>query len=102
MSRQTFSGSSLPRVSSCVPCALGGTEDHLHLLTRLHPSTPVARLVAEVKGASSHLVTHRLAPAGLEPPQEAWCSFSPRLQPGAPEGNNLQATPEIHRPTTHS
>ena len=46
----------------CVPCAIGGTEDHLHLLTRLHPSTPVARLVAEVKGASSHLVTHRLAP----------------------------------------
>ncbi|TMA24827.1 MAG: hypothetical protein E6J78_19375 [Deltaproteobacteria bacterium] len=46
----------------CVPCAIGGTEDHLHLLTRLHPSTPVARLVAEVKGASSHLLTHRLAP----------------------------------------
>jgi REP element-mobilizing transposase RayT len=46
----------------CVPCAIGGTEDHLHLLTRLHPSTPVARLVAEVKGVSSHLVTHRLAP----------------------------------------
>src|ERR1700694_2199190 len=38
----------------CAPCAIGGTDYHLHLFARLHPSTPVARLVAEVKCASSH------------------------------------------------
>ena len=42
--------------------SLAEVRSMLHLLTRLHPSTLVARLVAEVKGASSHLVTHRLAP----------------------------------------
>jgi len=46
---------------ACAPCAIGGTDDHVHLLARLHPSIPVARLVAEVKGVSSHLVTHRLS-----------------------------------------
>ena len=44
----------------CSPCAVGGTSDHMHLLARLHPSVSVARLVGEVKGASSHLVTHDL------------------------------------------
>ena len=34
--------------------ALGGVEDHLHLLARLSPALSVADLVGEVKGASSH------------------------------------------------
>jgi putative transposase len=45
----------------CMPVAIGGTADHVHLLARLHPSIPVARLVGEVKGSSSHAVTHLLA-----------------------------------------
>jgi REP element-mobilizing transposase RayT len=44
----------------CVPCAIGGTADHVHLLARLHTSISVARLIGEVKGASSHFVNHRL------------------------------------------
>ena len=47
----------------CPPCAVGGTSDHMHMLARLHPSVSVARLVGEVKGASSHLVTHDLGVA---------------------------------------
>jgi REP element-mobilizing transposase RayT len=35
------------------------TTDHVHLLVRLHPSIAVARLMAEVKGFSSHAVTSR-------------------------------------------
>jgi putative transposase len=46
----------------CSPCAIGGTADHVHLLSRLHPSISVARLAAEVKGCSSHAITHRIAP----------------------------------------
>jgi putative transposase len=38
--------------------ALGGIEDHVHLLIHLHASLSVADLVRHVKGASSHLVTH--------------------------------------------
>ena len=37
----------------CKPLAVGGVEDHVQLLVRLHGSVAVARLVKEVKG--SHL-----------------------------------------------
>lgn len=50
------------RALQCVPLAIGGVSDHLHLLVRLHPTVAVATLVKELKGSSSHLVTHRLAP----------------------------------------
>ena len=44
------------------PLAIGGIEDHVHLLVRFPPSVAIAALVKEVKGASSHLMTHRLSP----------------------------------------
>ena len=39
---------------------IGGLENHVHLLVRMHPAVSVATLAKQVKGASSHLVTHRL------------------------------------------
>jgi putative transposase len=44
----------------CAPRAIGGTTDHVHLLSRIHPSISVARLAAEIKGSSSYFVTQRL------------------------------------------
>jgi putative transposase len=41
--------------------ALGGIEDHVHLLVRFPAIIAVAHLVKEVKGASSHLATHCVA-----------------------------------------
>jgi len=38
--------------------ALGGIEDHVHLLIKAPVTVPIATLAKEVKGASSHLVTH--------------------------------------------
>jgi putative transposase len=38
--------------------------DHVHLLVEVHPAVSVAWLVKQVKGASSHFVTHVL---GVEP-----------------------------------
>jgi len=38
--------------------ALGGIEDHVHLLVRYAPSWSVSELAKQVKGASSHLATH--------------------------------------------
>ena len=60
----------------CFPCAIGGTADHVHLLSRLHPSVPVARLAAEVKGSSSHAVTHLLAPGSRFRWQNGYGAFS--------------------------
>ncbi|GAC1343858.1 MAG: IS200/IS605 family transposase [Myxococcales bacterium] len=44
----------------CAPRAIGGTADHVHVLSRIHPSISIARLAAEIKGSSSHFVTQRL------------------------------------------
>jgi putative transposase len=40
--------------------AIGGVSDHAHLLTRIPATLSVAALVKQIKGASSHLATHRL------------------------------------------
>ncbi len=42
--------------------ALGGVEDHIHLLVRLPAPLPLAELVKQVKGASTHLITHQITP----------------------------------------
>ena len=42
------------------PLAVGDLSDHVHLLVRFPGSLALAKLVQEVKGASSHLVTHQL------------------------------------------
>jgi REP element-mobilizing transposase RayT len=45
------------------PClAIGGMPDHIHVLVRLHATVSVADLLKEVKGTSSHLITHVTQP----------------------------------------
>jgi REP element-mobilizing transposase RayT len=46
----------------CQPLALGGVADHVHLLVSLTPTISISRLVGEIKGASSHLITHEIQP----------------------------------------
>ena len=40
--------------------AIGGIEDHVHVLMRLPANVAVSTLVQRLKGASSHFVTHVL------------------------------------------
>ncbi len=46
---------------ACQVLAIGGTTDHIHLLVRFPTTITVANLMKEIKGVSSHLVTHQLA-----------------------------------------
>ena len=39
---------------------IGGVADHVHLLVRFPAAIAIADLVKQLKGSSSHLVTHRL------------------------------------------
>jgi len=41
---------------------VGGDLDHLHLLARLPVTVSVAELVKHVKGSTSHLMNHEIAP----------------------------------------
>jgi putative transposase len=56
--------------------AIGGIEDHIHMLVRLAPTITVARLVGEVKGASSHAITHAIRPADFFKWQGSYGAFT--------------------------
>jgi REP element-mobilizing transposase RayT len=45
--------------------ALGGVDDHVHLLVALPATLSLAELIRQVKGASSHLATHEAHPGGI-------------------------------------
>ena len=40
--------------------AIGGTEDHVHLLARIPVTLPIATFAKQVKGSSSHMVNNCL------------------------------------------
>ncbi len=63
------------REMKCVPLAIGGISDHVHLLVRLYTTVAVADLVIEVKGSSSHLVTHEITPGVFFKWQGAYGAF---------------------------
>jgi putative transposase len=46
----------------CLLLAIGGTEDQIHVLVRIHSLTSVGQLAHGMKGSSAHLTTHRLTP----------------------------------------
>ena len=58
------------------PLALGGIDDHLHLLVRLPTTLSVADLLKGVKGSSSHLLTHEVAPDKFFKWQGAYGAFT--------------------------
>jgi putative transposase len=39
--------------------ALDGIEDHVHLLVKIPPTITIAKLIADVKGASSYIINRR-------------------------------------------
>src|SRR5579862_1530922 len=44
---------------------IGGTANHIHVLLRLAAVQSLANVAHDMKGASSHLVTHKLAPGSI-------------------------------------
>ncbi|MGN6756037.1 MAG: transposase [Thermomicrobiales bacterium] len=58
------------------PIAIGGIEDHVHLLVALPATLCIADLAGQVKGASAHFMTHQLAPGSFFRWQGAYAAFS--------------------------
>jgi REP element-mobilizing transposase RayT len=56
--------------------ALGGTEDHVHLLVRPHATVSIAKLIGEAKGFSSFMATHVLRPGRFFRWQEQYATVS--------------------------
>ena len=64
------------RALRCEPLAVGGIEDHVHLLVVFPATIAPTVLVKEVKGTSSHLMTHRLRPDTFFRWQGAYGAFT--------------------------
>ena len=79
-------GETEPQVYHCIEAtciemgaeliAIGGVEDHVHLLARLPATISVADLVKQVKGASAHLATPEIAPDRFFKWQGGYAAFS--------------------------
>ncbi len=56
--------------------AIGGVEDHIHLLVKLPATITVADLVKQIKGATSHLANFQLPDGGSFRWQGSYAAFS--------------------------
>ena len=84
------------REFKCVPLAIGGMPDHVHLLVRFRTTTAIADLVKEVKGASSHLVTHEITPGQFFKWQGAYGAFTLRKDEVSSVKNYIERQREHH------
>lgn len=83
------------REMKCAPIRIGGVPDHLHLLVRLNPAVTVSDLIREVKGSSSHLMTHQINPGDFFKWQGAYAAFSLRYEE-VPKIKEYIAKQKIH------
>jgi putative transposase len=44
----------------CTVIAIGGVEDHVHLLTGFPTTVTVSELIKQIKGSSSHFISHEV------------------------------------------
>ncbi|MCG8353529.1 MAG: IS200/IS605 family transposase [Chloroflexales bacterium] len=58
------------------PLAIGGIADHVHMLVGFPPTITIAKIVGEIKGASSHLMTHEIAPGAFFKWQGSYEAFT--------------------------
>ena len=60
----------------CRVGAIGGIEDHVHVLVRYPPAVSISALVKQIKGASSHLVRQEVGLGGFFKWQGGYGAFS--------------------------
>ncbi len=60
----------------CIIIALGGMPDHIHLLVRFPSTISPADYIKEIKGSSSHLITHTVAHGEFFKWQGSYAVFS--------------------------
>ncbi|MDQ2731694.1 MAG: transposase, partial [Armatimonadota bacterium] len=67
---------SLVNACKCEALAIGGVQDHVHLVVKAPTTISPSEIMQRVKGASSTLVRERLAPGKLFGWQEGYGVFS--------------------------
>lgn len=60
----------------CKVIAIGGIADHIHLLVGFPSSLAIATLVKQIKGSSSHCMTHQIKPDAFFKWQGSYAAFT--------------------------
>lgn len=47
----------------CIPHAINGMADHIHLVLSIPPKYPISSIVGKLKGSSSHFINRELEPS---------------------------------------
>src|SRR5690349_16126114 len=64
------------RALNCVALAVGGVDDHVHLLVRFDPMLPVSKLIGQIKGSSAHAINHSVRPGYRFEWQDGYGAFT--------------------------
>jgi putative transposase len=60
----------------CTPLAIGGINNHVHILLRFSSTISIAQLIGQIKGTSSHAMTHTILPETFFQWQGAYGAFT--------------------------
>ncbi|KAM3113203.1 IS200/IS605 family transposase [Phormidesmis sp. 146-33] len=84
----------------CQIIAIGGIEDHMHLLTGFSSSLAIATLVKQIKGSSSHCMTHQTKPGNFFKWQGSYAAFTVNPQDLNPVAAYIHNQANHHRQRT--
>lgn len=79
----------------CALLAIGGMSDHIHVLLQFSPAVSLAQLIGEMKGASSHLMTHEICPGAFFKWQGGYGAFT-LCKPEVPQVTRYIEQQRIH------
>ncbi|MBD2493712.1 IS200/IS605 family transposase [Nostoc sp. FACHB-280] len=60
----------------CTVIAVGGIEEHVHLLTGFPVTISVSDLIKQIKGSSSHFINHEVKPSDFFKWQGSYAAFT--------------------------
>ena len=81
---------------NCQPLVIGGIENHVHALVRMHAGIAVAQLAQQMKGASLHLVNHEMPDDVLFRWQGGYSALSVSLSHVRRVGNYVRSQKQHH------
>ncbi len=84
----------------CHPYQINGVEDHLHILTHVHPSLALASLVKDIKLASSKFIIENNIFPQFEGWQAGYCAFTYSIDRKEILINYIYNQEEHHKTTT--
>lgn len=86
--------------AGCKVLAIGGIEDHVHLLLEVPPTLSVSTLMRDLKGASSHWVNEELQPQQLFKWQSNYAAFTVSSWDVPKVANYIQRQKQHHTDNT--